>query len=219
MELEHVIQLPEDSNDAPTFKSLHPQYDTLIYGDDGVRLTAKERKLLHLYEDDGDVTLLPDPEPAEDIVPHASPLDVPPGDTPNALCRHLRWLPLPPSQWFLFPLALTPCQATILTPPRRCLCRLPTPSLPPRLLPAKTPQDQTHSGQSAPPDPTLACETIEDRSDNPRPGIEAVPSTSARSSQVTTMHLQALPVCVPLTTILRGPLSLARRATGPLPFQ
>ena len=84
MELEHVIQLPEGSDDAPTFKSLHPQYDALVYGDDGIRLTAKERKLLHLYEDDGDVTLLPDPKPAEDVVPLASHLDIPPGDTPNA---------------------------------------------------------------------------------------------------------------------------------------
>ena len=84
MELEHVIQLLEGSDDAPTFKGLHPQYDALVYGDNGVRLTAKERKLLHLYEDDGDVTLLPDPKPAEDIVPLASHLDVPPGDTPNA---------------------------------------------------------------------------------------------------------------------------------------
>ena len=84
VELEHVIQLPEGSDDTPTFKSLHPQYDVLIYGDDGIRLTAKERKLLHLYEDDGDVTLLPDPRPAEDVVPLASHLDVPPGDTLNA---------------------------------------------------------------------------------------------------------------------------------------
>ena len=76
MELEHVIQLPEGSDNAPTFKSLHPQYDALVYGDDGVRLTAKERKLLHLYEDDGDVTLLSDPKPAEDVVPLASCLDV-----------------------------------------------------------------------------------------------------------------------------------------------
>ena len=84
VELEHIIQLPEGSNDAPTFKSLHPQYDTLVYGDDGITLTAKERKLLHLYEDDGNVTLLPDPKPAEDVVPLASRLDVPPGDTLNA---------------------------------------------------------------------------------------------------------------------------------------
>jgi hypothetical protein len=84
MELEHVIQLPEGSDDAPTFKNLHPQYDALIYGDDGVKLTAKERRLLHLYEDDGDVTLLPDLRPAKDEVPLASHLDVPPGNSPNA---------------------------------------------------------------------------------------------------------------------------------------
>ena len=84
MELEHVIQLPEGSDNTPTFKSLHPQYEALIYGDDSIRLTAKERKLLHLYEDDSDVTLLPDPKPAEDVVPLASCLDVPLGDTPNA---------------------------------------------------------------------------------------------------------------------------------------
>ena len=84
MELKHVIQLPEGSDDAPTFKSLHPQYNALVYSDDGVKLTAKERRLLHLYEDDGDVTLLPDPRPAKDEVPLASHLDVLPGDTPNA---------------------------------------------------------------------------------------------------------------------------------------
>ena len=84
MELEHIIQLPEGSDDAPTFKNLHPQYDALIYSDDGVKLTAKERRLLHLYEDDGDVTLLPDPRPAKDEVPLASHLDVPPGNSPNA---------------------------------------------------------------------------------------------------------------------------------------
>ena len=84
MELEYVIQLPEGSDDAPTFKSLHPQYDALVYGDDGVRFTAKERKLLHFYNDDGDVTLLLDPQPAEDVVPIASRFDVPSGDTPNA---------------------------------------------------------------------------------------------------------------------------------------
>ena len=84
MELEHVIQLPEGSDDAPTFKSLHPQYDALVYGDNGVKLTAKERRLLHLYEDDDDVTLLPDPRPAKDEVPLASHLDMLPGDSPNA---------------------------------------------------------------------------------------------------------------------------------------
>ena len=84
MELEHVIQLPEGSDNTPMFKSLHPQYDVLIYGDNSIRLTAKERKLLHLYEDNGNVTLLPDPKPAEDVVPLASCLDVLPGDTPNA---------------------------------------------------------------------------------------------------------------------------------------
>ena len=84
MELKHVIQLPEGSDDTPTFKSLHPQYNMLVYGDDGVKLTAKERRLLHLYEDDGDVTLLPDLRPAKDEVPLASHLDVPPGDSPNA---------------------------------------------------------------------------------------------------------------------------------------
>ena len=84
VELEHVIQLPEGSDDAPTFKNLHPQYDTLVYGDDGVKLTAKERRLLHLYEDDGDMTLLPDPKPAKDKVPLASHLDVPPRNSPNA---------------------------------------------------------------------------------------------------------------------------------------
>ena len=84
VELKHAIQLPEDSDNAPMFKSLHPQYDVLVYGDDGVRLTAKESKLLHFYEDDSDMTLLPDPEPAEDVVPLASCLDIPPGDTPYA---------------------------------------------------------------------------------------------------------------------------------------
>ena len=83
MELEHIIQLPEGSDDAPTFKNLHPQYDVLIYGDDSVKLTAKERRLLHLYEDDSNVTLLPDPRPAKDEV-LTSHLDVPPGNSPNA---------------------------------------------------------------------------------------------------------------------------------------
>ena len=135
------------------------------------------------------------------------------------LRRRLCRLPPPPSRWFPFPLALTPCQATILTLPRRRLRRLPTPSLPPRLLPAETHQDQTRSGQSALPDPTLARESIEDRSGNPRRGIEAIPSTNARLSRVATTHLQALLVCTPPTTIRRGPLSLTRRATGPLPFR
>ena len=61
-----------------------PQYDALIYGDDGVKLTAKERRLLHLYKDDGDMTLLPDPRPAKDEVPLASHLDVPLGNSQNA---------------------------------------------------------------------------------------------------------------------------------------
>ena len=109
VELEHVIQLPEGSDDAPTFKSLHPQYNTLVYGDDGVRLTAKERKLLHLYEDDSDVTLLPDPKPAEDIVPLASCLDVPPGDTLNA-ASSTSTLATPSTLAVVpVPLALTPC--------------------------------------------------------------------------------------------------------------
>ena len=43
---------------------------------------AKERRLLHLYEDDSDVTLLPDPEPAEVMAPLSSCFDVLPGDTP-----------------------------------------------------------------------------------------------------------------------------------------
>ena len=142
-----------------------------------------------------------------------------PGTLRMPLRRHLRRLPPLPSRWFPFPLALTPCQATILTPPRRRLRRLPTPSLPPRLLPAKTHQDQTRSGWSALPDPTLARENIEDRSGNPRPGIEAVPSTNAHLSRVVTMHLQALLIHAPPTTVWRGPLSLTRRATGPLPFR
>ena len=82
MELEHVIQLPEDSDDTLTFKNLHPQYDTLVYGEDNVKLTAKERRLLHFYEDDGDMTLLPNPEPAEAVAPLSSRFNVPPGDTP-----------------------------------------------------------------------------------------------------------------------------------------
>ena len=135
------------------------------------------------------------------------------------LHQHLHWLPLLPSRWFLSLLTLMPCQATILTLPRRRLHRLPTPSLPLHLLPAETPQDQTCSGRSVLPDPTLAHETIEDRSDNPRPGIEAVLSTNAHSSRVATTRLQALPVRMPLTTILRGPLSLAHHTTGLLPFQ
>ena len=121
MELEHVIQLPEGSNDAPTFKSLHIQYDTLVYGDDSVKLTAKERRLLHLYKDDGDVTLLPDPRPDKDEIPLASHLDMPPGDTPNA--ASLTSVSATPSALAVvpFPLALTPCQVTILTPPRQRL--------------------------------------------------------------------------------------------------
>ena len=56
----------------------------LVYSNDGVKLTAKERRLLHLYEDDSNMTLLPDPRPAKDEVPLTSHLDVPPGDSPNA---------------------------------------------------------------------------------------------------------------------------------------
>ena len=82
MELKHIIQLPEDSDDAPTFKNLHPQYDVLVYGEDGVKLTAKERRLLHLYEDDGDVTLLPDLEPAEIVAPLSSRFNTLPGNNP-----------------------------------------------------------------------------------------------------------------------------------------
>jgi len=68
-ELEHVIQLPEGSDDAPMFKDLHPQYDVLVYLEDGVKRTSKERKLLHLYDDDGDVTLLPEPESTGTVAP------------------------------------------------------------------------------------------------------------------------------------------------------
>ena len=64
------------------FKNLHPQYDVLVYGEDGVKLTAKERRLIHLYEDDGDVTLLPDPEPAEAVAPLSSRLDIPLRNSP-----------------------------------------------------------------------------------------------------------------------------------------
>jgi len=72
VELEHVIKLPEGSDDDPNFKELHPQYDTLVYHEDGVKRTAKERKLLHLYDDDGDVTLLPDLEPSQAMTPFFS---------------------------------------------------------------------------------------------------------------------------------------------------
>ena len=49
MELEHIIQLPEGSNDTPMFKNLFPQYNVLLYAEDGVKLTAKEQKSLRCY--------------------------------------------------------------------------------------------------------------------------------------------------------------------------
>ena len=57
LELESVIQLPEGSDDALTFKGLFLHYDALVFGVDSVKLTAKEQKLL-MYKDIRDVALI-----------------------------------------------------------------------------------------------------------------------------------------------------------------
>ena len=68
LKLESVIQLPEGSDDALTFKGLFLHYDALMCGEDCVKLTAKEWKLL-TYEDIRDVALIPEPGSPRALTP------------------------------------------------------------------------------------------------------------------------------------------------------
>ena len=180
---------------------------------------AKERRLIHLYEDDGNVSLLPDPEPAEAMAPLSSRLDVLLGNSPYpASSMSMSVIPsilsvAPLSSCFDTLLSNNPYSASSTSTSITNSISSST-SAPP-----ETHQDQTHSGPSAPPNPMLARDTIGDSSNNPRPGIKAIPSTSACSSWVTTTCPQAPLICEPITTIPRGLQSASHHATSPLPFQ
>jgi len=82
LELEGIIQLPEGSNDVSTFKESVPHYDMLIFGEDGVKLMSREKKLL-MYEDDRDVTLIQEPGPLKTLAPFFPPLDNLIGNSPT----------------------------------------------------------------------------------------------------------------------------------------
>jgi len=79
LELEGIIKLPEGSEDALTFKDLHPCYNALEYGEDGIRLTSKERKLLAYHEDEYPSSII-EPEPSNALVPFIPRLDYSAGD-------------------------------------------------------------------------------------------------------------------------------------------